>query len=166
MYTDFYKKASDSWRKRAGGAELLTKIDLALRLIVALGYIALLVLLVVTHDSHLVRAIVVPLLCYLFVTIMRAIINAPRPYTSYDIDPLINKDTPGHSMPSRHMASAIIIALTVFWSIGPVWGSIALIICLAIAYVRIVGGVHYPRDIVVGAIIAALFALVGFVLIP
>jgi len=35
-----------------------------------------------------------------------------------------------------------------------------------VAFTRIVGGVHYPRDVFAAAAISAAFGIVGFLLIP
>lgn len=166
MYTDFYTRISKPWRTKQNGAALLTRIDLWLRIAVAAAYIGMLLWLFVTQSPALLRAIVVPLTAFVLVTGLRIAINAPRPYEAFAIDPLIHKSTRGKSMPSRHMASATIIACTMLWALGPLWGVVGFIACVAIAYVRIVGGVHFPRDIAVAATISIVAAIVGFVVIP
>ena len=165
-YTEFYERISAPWRRKAGGAERLARIDNALRIAVAAAYVALLAWLAATHDAHLLRAVMVPALTFALVTVLRMMINADRPYEAHPIDPLIEKGTHGRSMPSRHMASATAIACALAWAAGPVWGVAGLAGCGAIAYVRIVGGVHFPRDIAVGAVLALLLAVCGYALIP
>ena len=173
MYEEFYANISAPWRAKSNGSAVLTGIDNGLRVLVASLYCILLIWLAFSGSPLLLRAIVVPLVTFVVVSLWRAGINWPRPYESHNIDPLIKKDTQGKSMPSRHMASATIIASTLVWVavcegqpflwVGAVLGIAA---CCAIAYVRIAGGVHYPRDIIVGAITAIAFALVGFLAIP
>ena len=46
------------------------------------------------------------------VTLFRKAVNAPRPYETLGIDPLIEKDTAGRSFPSRHTFSLFMIAAT------------------------------------------------------
>lgn len=166
MYEHFYERVSAPWRNNGVGGTVLARIDAALRIAVAAGYGALLVWLFATGDQRLLRAVLVPAVTFALVTMIRAAINAPRPYEAHAIRPLIHKDTQGHSMPSRHMASATIIACTLFWAAGPVWGAVGFAACAAIAYTRIVGGVHFPRDIAAGAVMALLAALLGYLVIP
>ena len=173
MYEEYYEKISAPWRAKANGELILSGIDNGLRGLVASLYFILLVMLVVNQSPLLLRAVLVPLCAFVLVSVWRSTINWKRPYEVHDIDPLIKKDTQGKSMPSRHMTSAAIIACTLWWVASTtgnmvVWvlallGSLA---CIAIAYVRIVGGVHFPRDIAVGAITAIVIALVGFIMIP
>ncbi len=56
--------------------------------------------------------VIVPFLGFVTLTIVRRIINRPRPYEVDGIPPLIEKDTSGKSFPSRHVFSAYMIALT------------------------------------------------------
>ena len=58
-------------------------------------------------------------------------------------------------------ASAVIIALT--YGQFTVAGCIALsVACIGIAFTRIVGGVHYPTDIVAAIALSLACGLIGF----
>ena len=48
-------------------------------------------------------------------SVVRKIINAPRPYEKFDMPPVLEKDTKGKSFPSRHVFSVFIIAMTIFY---------------------------------------------------
>ena len=111
------------------------------------------------------KALLVPALSFVLVSVVRARINAPRPYERFAIDPLIKKGTHGKSFPSRHLFSAAIIACTLWW-LEPAWGAAAFAACIVVAFCRIVGGVHFPRDIVGAFAFALACAFVGFILIP
>ncbi len=165
MYVDFYEKVSQPWR-RAGAEALLARIDAICRVAFAAAYAAILVWLAFTGDGRLPKAFLVPLATFCLVTVARAAIDAKRPYEMYPISPLVPKGTHGRSMPSRHMASATIIALTALWATGPAWGALGIAGCLVVAYARIAGGVHFPRDIAAAAIVACACAVVGYVVIP
>ncbi|MBQ9068934.1 MAG: phosphatase PAP2 family protein [Eggerthellaceae bacterium] len=165
-YPEFYARISAPWRRNPEMAKLVERADAFLRVAVAGAYAGLLAWLAATSSGQLLRAFVVPLVTFGLVTAMRAFVNARRPYEAHDIAPLIHKDTQGKSMPSRHMASATIIACTLLWAAGLLCGTLGFAACGAIAYLRIVGGVHYPRDIVAGAGFALLCALLGYVAIP
>lgn len=130
----------------------------------ALGYIAyplLLVLLAIFAPDKIARAIIVPAISFVAVSIFRYIYNAPRPYEALAIDPLIKKDTHGKSFPSRHTFCMFMIAATWFYR-QPLVGVILGISGCFMAVVRVLGGVHFPRDVIVGAIVAIACALIGY----
>ena len=166
MYTEFYERISAPWRANPALRGALRSVDLALRIAFALAYLGLLNWLAYQGDyPRLERAFFVPAITFVAVTALRNAINAPRPYEAYPIDAVIPKETTGKSMPSRHMASATIIACTLWWVSVPA-GIVAAVGCAAIAYVRIAGGVHFPRDIAAAAAFSLACAAVGFLLIP
>lgn len=138
---------------------------LAVNLVLTYGcyaaYPLLLAALAVQRDRQFWRALLVPGISFVLLSLMRRLINAPRPYEALDIDPLIHKDTHGKSLPSRHVFSMFVIAMTFLWLLPPV--GILLLICGAVlAAVRVIGGVHYPRDVIVGAAVGILAGIIGF----
>ena len=86
---------------------------------------------------------------FILLTLVRAKINRPRPYETWDIRPLIHKDTKGNSMPSRHVFSSAVIAMA-WLPVYPPAGVLFLILTAAAALIRVLGGVHYPSDVTVG----------------
>ena len=164
MYPNWYAKVSAPFRS-AMGAEAIRLLDRALVLLIAVAYVVAMAFLAITDDPHFLRMLIVPAVVLVVVSALRQAINAPRPYELYDIDPILEKDTQGKSLPSRHVACATIIACGLAWFHAD-WGVIALIAAAGVAFTRIVGGVHFPRDVIVGAALAIVCALVGFVLIP
>lgn len=107
------------------------------------------------------RFTLIPLCTLIVVTVMRAIINAQRPYEKYDYTPVVNKKTHGKSFPSRHTVCAYIIAMA-FLYIQPTIGIIMLAVATMIAVVRVLSGVHFIRDVVSGALIGILVGVLGF----
>ncbi len=105
----------------------------------------------------------VPALTFLSVTLLRKILNAPRPYDILSYTPFLPA-TPqkGKSFPSRHTTSAAAIALA-FFRISPWAGIFFTILALAVAISRIVGGVHFVRDVVFGLLFSLPFALLYFI---
>ena len=103
----------------------------------------------------------IPLGTFILVTVMRAIINAQRPYEKYDYTPAVPKNTKGKSFPSRHTVSAFIIAMA-FLYIRPSIGIIMLIIAALIGVVRVLSGVHFIRDVISGAAIGVTIGILGF----
>ena len=120
-----------------------------------------LVVLFFEKNPLLLRSILIPAVSFVLLTVVRRIINAPRPYEKFDMPPVIEKDTKGKSFPSRHVFSVFIIAFTIFVShMGA--GIMIALIGVAIAVIRVVGGVHEPRDVIAGAIAGIAAGIVGF----
>lgn len=107
------------------------------------------------------RFTLIPLCTFILVTVMRAIINAQRPYEKFDYTPVVYKSTKGKSFPSRHTVSAFIIAMA-FMYIQSSLGIIMLVIASAIAVIRVLSGVHFIRDVVSGAAIGVIVGILGF----
>lgn len=80
----------------------------------------------------------------------------PRPFLISGNTPLVNYSSDG-SFPSNHTAAAFAIAVTVFLHHRRL-GSVLIILALLIGVSRIFGGVHYPVDIIGGAVIGSLIA--------
>lgn len=105
--------------------------------------------------------IMVPALSFILLSAFRYFYNAPRPYEELQIEPLIEKDTKGKSFPSRHVFSAFLIA-SVVWSISKAWGVFYYGIAAMIGISRVIGGVHYVKDVMAGSIAGILLWSVGF----
>lgn len=132
-----------------------------LPIFVFIAYPALLIYLLITHDKRLLECITVPLGVFVTVTLMRKFINRKRPYEKLDIEPLIHKSTKGKSFPSRHTASAAVIAMTIFYINVPL-GIVFLAAALLIGLSRICAGVHFPRDAAVGYLYSVIMAILFF----
>lgn len=52
-------------------------------------------------------------------------------------------------MPSRHVFSATVIAVSVL-SVSKPLGWMLLVLAVILAVIRVVGGAHYPRDVIAG----------------
>ena len=163
-YENWYRKISAPFRG-ASASRAINVLDKALVYIVAVAYIVTLAYLAVIADVRFWKALVVPAVTFVLVTVVRALVNAPRPYEEHDIDPIIHKDTNGKSLPSRHLASAVIIACALAW-LNPVAGALAFIASAIVAFTRIIGGVHYPRDIIAAIVISLACGAIGFIVIP
>lgn len=99
---------------------------------------------------------------FVAVSFFRKRFNAPRPYECCAIAPLIARDGAGKSFPSRHAFSAFAIAASWFAASAPV-AVVLLVAAVVLAVCRVLGGVHFPRDVVVGALIGfATGALAAF----
>ena len=104
---------------------------------------------------------VVPAAAFVVGTLVRRIIDRPRPYTALGFTPLFPKDKPGQSMPSRHCFSAAAIAGAAWFVIRPLGLALA-VLAVVIAVCRVVTGVHYISDVLAGLAFGAVFAVVGW----
>ena len=135
---------------------ILTKISYII-------YPLFLLYLMVNKKPELGKAILVPAVSFVVLSIFRYLYNAPRPYEVFDTPSLIRKDTRGKSFPSRHVFSAFVIAVTVFYTCHPL--GIFLGICsLLLAVSRVLGGVHFTKDVLAGAVSGILCGMLLFIL--
>ncbi|MDS8916304.1 ATP-binding cassette domain-containing protein [Streptococcus pneumoniae] len=93
--------------------------------------------------------VLIPASGFVALSLFRKKINHPRPYETWDICPLLDKDSSGRSMPSRHVFSATIISMACLHASLPI-GLVCLIFSALLGLVRVLGGVHYPKDVLVG----------------
>ena len=98
---------------------------------------------------------------FVILSLFRKKINAPRPYEEWDIKPLLDRDSPGQSMPSRHVFSATIISMACLHASLSV-GVILLVLSALLGLVRVLGGVHFPKDVVVGYICGLVWGALFF----
>lgn len=90
---------------------------------------------------------------------LKAIVCRPRPYTTYP-DIFQNIAQPrGFSFPSGHACSSFAFAVAVF-SRHKAIGSASLAIAVLIAFSRLYNCVHYPTDVLAGALIGVVCAFV------
>ena len=121
-------------------------------------YPFLLLYLFIIQSEKLLPTILIPLLSIVAITLLRKVLARPRPYEEYPIDQILEKETQHNAMPSRHVFSASIIAMMCF-SVSPILACILLVLAAIEGYIRVVGGVHYPRDVIVGYFLGVFFGL-------
>ena len=105
--------------------------------------------------------LIVPASGFVILSLFRKKINAPRPYEKWTIKPLLDRDSPGQSMPSRHVFSATIISMACLHASLSV-GVILLVFSALLGLVRVLGGVHFPKDVVVGYICGLVWGVIFF----
>lgn len=90
--------------------------------------------------------------------LLKDLIDRARPYEMLDnVQRLIGKQHDA-SFPSGHSASSFAAAMCIYLNGPKKYGIPALLLALLIALSRLYVGVHYPGDIVTGAIIGSLMA--------
>ena len=65
-------------------------------------------------------------------------------------------------MPSRHVFSATIISMACLHANLPV-GLVLLVLSALLGFVRVLGGVHYPKDVLVGYACGLLLGILFFI---
>lgn len=128
-------------------------------LLSAAAYICLLTTCFLSGDlTLLAKEILIPAALFLTVSLLRKCFDYPRPYTVYQIRPLVNKKRKGESFPSRHSASAVIIAAAgLYWSVP--FGIALFVLSALISASRLLAGVHFPKDVAAGWGIALAFSV-------
>ena len=108
-----------------------------------------------------VRMVAIPGITFVLGSWVRQALNRPRPYEVMDLPPVFPKNTKGKSFPSRHVFSAAVIAAAMGYlhpGLGWAFGSIALFE----AACRVVGGVHWLRDVAAGLVFGGVMGYLGF----
>lgn len=164
MSEDFYRRMTDSIRAKKYGPGLVNLLDKALTMLVFFSYPALLIYLYIFFEKKILLYIIWPFFCFLAVSIVRKRINAKRPYEVYDFQPIIKKETIGNSFPSRHVFSAFLIGMA-FFSLNKRAGAEIFVLASLLSFIRVVGGVHFIKDVLAGAGAGLILGFIGFYLI-
>ncbi len=166
MTKENYIKMTQPFRENP---EMAKGIHIANKLCTGIMYVAypvLILYLFMQKDEVVLRAILVPAISFVLLSVSRYFINRKRPYEAFEIPPVISKDTKGKSFPSRHVFSATMIAMTFLMTSPWAWiGLMFLVVSCLLAVVRVVSGVHYISDVLAGIIVAVVAAGIGYILI-
>ena len=165
MTAEQYNAMADKIRSHRWGVAVVTVMSRRIVWITMGSYMLLLGILFWQKEYEaLYHSILVPGVAFVVVSVFRHFFDAKRPYEMMEIRPLIVKDKVGRSFPSRHVFSSFIIGMAVLqtylW-----WGMILLVLGVFLAILRVVGGVHYTRDVIAGAAIGLLSGVLGFYVI-
>ncbi len=158
MTNEKYEKISAPYRDHPVRLGLLRFFNLMLTVV---GYAAYPFLLYICYEAGkgdyklLLTVILVPGASFVLLSLFRRLINARRPYEKLDIHPLIVKKKKGRSFPSRHVFCMFLIA-TCFCLISPVGGVLLMLAGVFMAWIRVVGGIHFPIDVIIGALVGLL----------
>ena len=160
-----YEKISQPFRSEKG----VKWLNIVNTVITSIGYASYPVMLIYLFFTKFpvtaLYATIVPASGFILLTVVRKAINRPRPYEALDIDPIIKKDTKGNSMPSRHVFSMSIIAVTGFF-VSPAVGCVLIALSIMLCFVRVIGGVHYPSDVAAGFLSAVVWGTVLYTMLP
>ena len=164
-YQEWYDKRKSSLLRHPQLLQLMRIFNRLMTVLMTLVYMTLLGTSFISKGlgQNLYAYILVPALGFVLLTLVRKWINQPRPYETWEIVPLLDKDNHGNSMPSRHVFSATIISMACLHANLPV-GLMLLVLSALLGLVRVLGGVHYPKDVLVGYACGLLLGILFFIL--
>lgn len=158
MTEELYRKISAPFRKSEGCRRILIFGSRFLAGITYVAYPLALIWRALLRDESVGQYVLIPAVSFLVFSIVRSLINAKRPYEIWAIDPILPKNSKGKSFPSRHVFSIFLISMT-FLNFSLWLGVVFLVFGLLLAVVRVIAGVHFPRDVIVGAAVGILCGL-------
>ena len=163
-YQKWYDKKKSSLLLHPQLLQLMRVFNRMMTVLMPLAYLTLLGTNFVSKGvgNDLYAYILVPASGFVLLTLVRKRINQPRPYETWEIIPLLDKDSLGNSMPSRHVFSATIISMACLHANLPV-GLLLLVLSAFLGFVRVLGGVHYPKDVLVGYACGFLLGILFFI---
>jgi membrane-associated phospholipid phosphatase len=105
---------------------------------------------------------------WLVVEAVKALTERSRPFAGLDDTNLIGWRERGKSFPSGHTAQVFFMAslLTASLHLGFLGVMLLYVVAALVGFSRIYIGVHYPRDVLAGAIIGSAWGIVGTVVQP
>ncbi len=161
MDREKYIKVMDFIRSYKYGINIIYITGKAITYLTALIYLLTIALLVYREDLRFIRVIAVPATSFIALSVFRARYNAIRPYEKYNFKTLIPKDTHGKSFPSRHVFSIFVCAGAAGY-IYPKSGILIYIMGVLLPIIRVISGVHFPKDVIAGALAGILCSVAGF----
>ena len=164
-YQEWYDKRKSNLLRHPQLLQLMRVFNRMMTVLMPLAYLTLLGTNFVSKGigNDLYAYILVPASGFVLLTLVRKWINQPRPYEAWEIVPLLDKDSSGNSMPSRHVFSATIISMACLHANLSV-GLMLLVLSALLGLVRVLGGVHYPKDVLVGYACGLLLGILFFIL--
>lgn len=164
MRESTYRKLSHFMLSRPLLAKFWEILGKSITVSVYILYPILLAVLFFTNKSATLRIFLVTAISFIVLSVIRKIINAPRPYEKFDIKSTYPKKTKGNSFPSRHTFSVFIIALSVLW-VNTVFGVVLLCLGVLLSISRVLCGIHFIKDVIAGIAFALLSALIGYIIL-
>lgn len=162
-YQEWYDHVAGNIKNKPFLLRLLRTFNRFMTVVMPMIYLTLLAITYLQQGlgKQVLMYVFIPASGFVILSFLRKKINAPRPYEEWDIKHLLDRDSPGQSMPSRHVFSATIISMACLHASLSV-GVILLVLSALLGLVRVLGGVHYPKDVVVGYICALVWGVIFF----
>ena len=102
---------------------------------------------------------------WLAVELLKIIIHRTRPYIKLEDIRIIGSRASGHSFPSGHTSQSFFLAtlLLHYYQVNIFISILLYGIALMVGITRIYVGMHYPRDVLGGAILGTTWGLLGVI---
>lgn len=155
-----YEKALYRVYSDEGLSETLRVASLAIVAVSIYAFFTHCLKLLESSPIYLIETLIITGVPFVALTVMRLMINAPRPYELLEFYERKPKNKAGRSFPSRHVFSVFVIA-TVMMPTSAVIGSILAVLGVALAVMRVLLGVHFIRDVAAGAAIGVISGVIG-----
>jgi membrane-associated phospholipid phosphatase len=150
-------------QKNASVSKVLKLISHTVSAFSVIGFAFLAAIALKESPLEILKLVLVLGVPFAAVTAVRKLINAPRPYETYNFYDTPPKSKRGSSFPSRHAHSAFSIGVVMcFYS--PLFGAILLLFGSFMCCARVLLGVHFIRDVICGAATGSISALLGAIL--
>jgi len=104
------------------------------------------------------HALLSSLVAWMVVEMLKSLTETARPFVVNGADPLTLTVPNGYAFPSAHTAIAFAIAITI-WLHDRTVGYVFLALAVLVGVGRIIANVHYPVDVIGGAVIGIIVAL-------
>ena len=152
MRADFYVQLNKKIRGKPRLVRVIVLSDKILTAVCFILYPVYEIYLSLTDRYLLVKTLSVPAVSFVVISLLRMFINAKRPSEICGLKPILSQTRCDRSFPSRHVFSAFAVAVA-FAQSDIRLGIIFCFIGTMIAVLRVAGGVHFVRDVVVGAFV-------------
>lgn len=102
---------------------------------------------------------------WLFVEVLKVIIHRTRPYIKLKKIRIVGTRAKGYSFPSGHTSQSFFLVTLVahFFHVGIHILLLMYVLALIIGITRIYVGMHYPRDVLGGAVLGTAWGLMGMI---
>ena len=112
-----------------------------------------------TNQKAVILALITLALAFLIDVLIGVVFPRPRPFITYpEATKHLDLWVDVSSFPSTHALSVFAIAVSLWWSGFKKLGPILFLLAIFVGLGRVAGGVHYPSDVVAGALIGIFCA--------
>ena len=165
MNKETYIKVMDYLYEHKALRKTMVAAERIIEISVVAAYFASLIYALYTSAGKVLISAVTCLTALYLCTMIRVVADKRRPYEVYDYLPAIDKSTKGQSFPSRHLTSIAVIAISILSLNVPI-GIVFLCLTVIMGALRVLLGVHFIKDVAVGAAIGIIIGVVGMFVVP
>ena len=155
-----YEKVLYGVYRDEGLSETLRVASLAIVAVTVYAFFVHCLHLLSENPLLLAEKLIITAVPFIALSVMRYMINAPRPYELIEFYEKKPKGKSGCSFPSRHVFSVFVIA-TVMLPQNIALGIGLLLLGAVLGVMRVLLGVHFIRDVVAGALIGVISGAIG-----